>query len=474
VLVNPLSNQDDNQEQPDKKDAGYALQHRKGKTIQPISKNLRASSYNPVIPEITSTTPHTEQSQTAAVDLIRRKVAALYTDEPDIKEELETAVQPHTPPSKHQQFMQSLSSSGKSLAEIQTAWHEYYVALTDEEKHEVWREFYQSNTREASAYTTYVTKQQAAREAARHAPLSEEDLPDDPDVTLGAPRAVVGDYLPTLNYEARKKRREGRSKDRIKQQLLDKVNISAETQSKAKQHVQSLVFGLGTGLVVLLIFLFGFFNEVFIAPFIQPSRHVSATPIIISDDTIAAGDTTEVIIPKINVQIPTVFDEKSVNESSVQSALERGVSHYPTTALPGQQGNTAFFGHSSNNIFNKGKYKFAFVLLHELVPGDIFYLTYNKVVYTYRVYDKKIVPPSEVSVLNNVPGKTATATLITCDPPGTSTNRLVVWGEQISPDASGAPTATPAVPADSDQSSPTELPSEGPTLWGRFWRWVRN
>ncbi|HEX9153408.1 MAG TPA: sortase, partial [Candidatus Saccharimonadales bacterium] len=180
--------------------------------------------------------------------------------------------------------------------------------------------------------------------------------------------------------------------------------------------------------------------------------------------------TPEVIIPKINVQIPVIYDEPSVTEASVQRALERGVIHYASTVNPGEQGNAAVFGHSSNNIFNKGKYKFAFVLLHELVPGDIFYLTYNKTVYTYKVFDKKIVPPTEVSVLGGVADKPATATLITCDPPGTSTNRLVVWGEQISPDPAGA--ATPTITNTPSTATPTELPSEGPTLWSRFWNWV--
>ena len=44
------------------------------------------------------------------------------------------------------------------------------------------------------------------------------------------------------------------------------------------------MFGLGFGALTLLIVLFSFFNEVVIAPFIQPSRHVSATPIIVSPD----------------------------------------------------------------------------------------------------------------------------------------------------------------------------------------------
>jgi sortase (surface protein transpeptidase) len=68
-----------------------------------------------------------------------------------------------------------------------------------------------------------------------------------------------------------------------------------------------------------------------------------------------------------------------------------------------------------------------------------------------------------------VPGHTATATLITCDPPGTSINRLIVVGDQISPDPStnGGGTNTSTL-----LSSTTQLPSNGPTLWSRFWNWL--
>jgi LPXTG-site transpeptidase (sortase) family protein len=130
--------------------------------------------------------------------------------------------------------------------------------------------------------------------------------------------------------------------------------------------------------------------------------------------------------------------------------------------MPGQLGNTAFFGHSSNNIFNQGKYKFAFVLLHTLVNGDTFYLTYNDKVYVYKVISKTVVSPNDVSVLGSIPGQTATATLITCDPPGTSINRLVVVGQQISPDPSTNTAGTTLAPPG---STVTSLPGNGPTLW---------
>lgn len=452
MLVNPLFDQDEDEaHKPKEQEDAYVLRHRKARTIQPISKDLKTESR-----AVTPLSGQPGKVINPAVELIRRKVEALYNAEPDINDELQEAVQPEPQPSKHQQFMRQLSTSGKSLAQIQTEWHMYYVNLPDSEKHEVWREFYQANSRQPSAYTQFVTTQQGSS-----SPMTAGALPT-PETRA---KAVVGTHLPSPNYEVRKAHR---TRSQIKKQIVDKVGLSAAAQEKAKQHFQSLVFGLSTGLVVLLIFLFGFFNEVIIAPFIQPSRHVSATPIILNSDSVASSDTPEVIIPKINVEIPTVYDEPSSDENAIEGALERGVVHYPSTVQPGQKGNAAFFGHSSNNIFNKGQYKFAFVLLHTLVPGDVFYLTYNKTVYTYRVYDKKIVAPSEVSVLNNVPDKIATATLITCDPPGTSNNRLIVWGEQISPDPSGA--AAPVTQPVSN--TPTELPSNGPTLWSRFWHWL--
>src|SRR5581483_2731155 len=60
-----------------------------------------------------------------AVNLIRQKIASLYDDEPAARQEI---IEARTAPklSKHQQFILNLSTSGKSLAEIQTDWHQYY------------------------------------------------------------------------------------------------------------------------------------------------------------------------------------------------------------------------------------------------------------------------------------------------------------------------------------------------------------
>lgn len=138
--------------------------------------------------------------------------------------------------------------------------------------------------------------------------------------------------------------------------------------------------------------------------------------------------------------------------------------------MPGQDGNVVIVGHSSNNIFNKGKYKFAFVLLSKLDKGDTFYLQKDGKRYTYQVYDREIVKPQDVNVLG-VGDKLATATLITCDPPGTSINRLVVSGQQISPDPS---TNAAASTQNTLAQKATQIPGNSPSLWSRLVNWLKN
>lgn len=391
----------------------------------------------------------------AAVNLIRGKLARLYAEAPDPLQEAREAdsVQPR---SKHQQFMHELSHSGKSIAEVQTEWHNYYISLPDKEKHEVWQEFY------------------AASSAAQHhmpAPLQQAVPPTHvaPTRRLTPVHRVLGNvrrqrhtYPPTASTVVGTVDQDTKQ---IHSRIVDKVSANGRLQ--ARHHLQSLAFGLSLGFITLVIFLFGFFNEVVIAPFIQPARTVGATPIIVDPSAVTASSTPEIIIPKINLEIPVDFSQTSTDENVIENALEKGIVHYPTTVMPGQTGNTAFFGHSSNNIFNPGKYKFAFVLLHTLVPGDTFYITYHGKVYVYKVFSRRIVDPSEVSVLDNVKGHKATATLITCDPPGTSLHRLVVVGDQISPDPSGNHKGTNTTDVATD--STTQLPGNGPTLIQRIW-----
>lgn len=392
----------------------------------------------------------TSDDTNAAADLIRRKINSIHNNEPDAVEEVaEVFADPQAPLSKHQAYMREISSSGRSLADIQTAWHTYYAGLPDKEKHEVWEEFYAEHNKQKKSETSNTPESPASHSMSQV---------DDDDKT-----ARVHAVQPPPAKKSHPKRPGARTVSEVKHQLLSKADSKARVRLKAKQHFQSLLFGVGMGMIVVLILLFGFFNDRFIAPFITPSKQVSSTPIIIDSTTTAVDPTPKVIIPKINVEIPVVYDEPSIQEGPIQKALERGVVHYASTPSPGEKGNAVIFGHSSNNILNKGQYKFAFVLLSKLEAGDIFYLTKDGVRYGYKVYEKKIVKPTEVGVLNST-DKIATATLVTCDPPGTSLNRLVIVGEQISPD----PNNNKASSVSASSQQPTIIPSNAPSLWQRI------
>lgn len=383
-----------------------------------------------------------------AADLVRKKVEAAYAASPDAAEEALDVEEmgASAKHSRHQQFIYDLTNSGKSLAEIQAAWNEYYAGLPDAQKHEVWQEFYAMH-----AQTSHYAAAQASM--APEPKLEYEEIPPKPVAIAEQPLRLPKNITRTLSD--------------VRDMALGAVN--QRQKLKPMQHLQSLLFGLGVGCVVIIIFLFGFFNERFIAPFIQPSRSVSNIPIIASNT--AAGNNPEIIIPKINVQIPVIYTVNTTDSNAIETALEGGVVHYSDTATPGQDGNVVIVGHSSNNIFNPGKYKFAFVLLSHLDNGDIFYLDKDGTRYTYQVYQKEIVNPTDVNVLGPN-DKQATATLITCDPPGTSINRLVVIGQQISPDIATNTGST--ANATTATSKTAIIPGNSPSLWSRIWKWFSS
>lgn len=346
-----------------------------------------------------------------AADLIRRKIEDAFAHEPDATDEAVAAQDVAAAKrSKHQKFIYELTNSGKSIEEVQTAWHDYYAGLADDDKHQVWQEFYAEHN---------ASKLQAVK---RHTPIATKPLKKRLKAARRLPRA----------------------------------------HKTHKSPLHSVAFGLAVGSVAVVVVLFGFFNERFIAPFIQPSRSLTNVPLITNTPV---GNDPEIIIPKINVQIPVVYGVKNIDEPSIQKALENGVLHYADTPEPGQNGNVVIVGHSSNNIFNQGKYKFAFVLLSRLEPGDTFFLQKDGQRYTYEVYQKKVVKPDDTSVLGPA-DRPATATLITCDPPGTSVNRLVVTGEQISPNPSGN---RPSAGSSQLATQTKVIPSNAQSLWSRLW-----
>lgn len=216
--------------------------------------------------------------------------------------------------------------------------------------------------------------------------------------------------------------------------------------------------------------LFGLLYVVFKAPiFISQINYLTQPKTVTGNLTEQAATQVPpdpvISIPKINVNAPVVYATNN-QEAAIQKDLEGGVVHYANTAVPGQNGNSVIFGHSSNDWWEPGSYKFVFVLLDKLQPGDTFTVNYNSHQYLYQVTGSKVVEPTDLSVLNQTADPEIT--LITCTPPGTSWKRLVVVAKQISP------TPQAATASASNTSAQGTLPGNAPSLTDKLSNWWRD
>jgi sortase A len=126
------------------------------------------------------------------------------------------------------------------------------------------------------------------------------------------------------------------------------------------------------------------------------------------------------IITKIGVNAPIV---ESKNEAY---GLDKGAWHYPESSSPDKGGNTIITGHRFKYLPPNNM---TFYLLDKLEKGDIISVIWQDKEYYYRVFETKVVPDTELSVLN--PSVKPIITLFTCTPIYSTEKRLVVVGELI-------------------------------------------
>jgi len=117
-------------------------------------------------------------------------------------------------------------------------------------------------------------------------------------------------------------------------------------------------------------------------------------------------------------------------ESGYDRALHDGVVHVRGTGLPWQKAaNVYIAGHRVG--FPGTKSNLVFWDLNTLEKGDEIYLTdSNGTRYTYKVFEKRVISPDDVSILRSTKGKNIVS-LQTCTLPDYS-HRLVVQGELVS------------------------------------------
>lgn len=153
---------------------------------------------------------------------------------------------------------------------------------------------------------------------------------------------------------------------------------------------------------------------------------------------IATGEITNnefyVSIPKISARSNIISNVSPYNKDKYLSVLEKDeVAHSETSSPPGLGKNktTYLFAHSTQQGINMVRKNSVFYLLGELVTNDVIYIKYEGNIYTYKVYDKKIISYKEAEYLTYKDATKEVLILQTCWPIGTNWKRLLVFAERI-------------------------------------------
>lgn len=376
-----------------------------------------------------SSAPQDQQSATANV--IRSQIDALYGDQPVASTTPQTQEDINPYDRTHDAHPQPQAEQWKAY---HSAWQNYY------------QQYY-------AAYYAHQESQKAA--------LSQPASPTQGTAAGQQDQSYFSQQtdLDTTNEDL--------SKDQalfeLRQKLLGKVRHQAKKIRRSRHFIP-----IAAALTVVLVFVFLQYNRVLFA---SVSAYVSPGSIDVQNiviDPAGGGTVSEdprLIIPKINVDVPAVYDVGN-DYNSQMKAMEKGVAHFAipgASSHPGEIGNTVLSGHSSNDLFDPGDYKFIFAQLDKLQVGDTIYANYEGKRYTYVITKKEVVKPTQVNKLV-YPTDKPVMTLITCTPLGTALNRLLVTAEQVSPD----PAKAAAAPASSGTASDAAMPGSSPTLLERI------
>jgi sortase A len=115
-------------------------------------------------------------------------------------------------------------------------------------------------------------------------------------------------------------------------------------------------------------------------------------------------------IPKLGLSVP-------LNQGISLRSIDRGPSHWPGTALPGQVGNTVIAGH-------RVTHSRPFRHIDDLAPGDEIVFVVDGARSVYRVTGSEVVTPDRTDIVNQT--SDPIATLFACHPPGSARYRYVV------------------------------------------------
>jgi len=126
--------------------------------------------------------------------------------------------------------------------------------------------------------------------------------------------------------------------------------------------------------------------------------------------------------------VPKLGIKKAVVETnSTNASPDEKLGHFRGSALPSEGGNVFIYGHSTLKVlFDSNNYKTIFAKLDELEFGDEVLIEYIDQSYRYVVGSLEVLNSDEVEpfVMTDIRGDSLT--LMTCTPPGATTQRLLV------------------------------------------------
>jgi sortase A len=396
--------------------------------MSPDDNQITPTNQPAATPQPSSSTPPVDQStsQAAAANVVRNQIENIYSN-PDQQQPVSQTLQDINP------YERTHDDNPQPVLE---QWKQY---------HSAWQTYYQKYYE--GYYTHHLTK--AAQQLQTQMPVS-------------TTREAIFTHQPDAEDQGATLTKDEALFD-LRQKLLSRVSESAKKVRKSRHFVP-----ITAAILVILLFAFLQYNRVLIGTvmaYVSPGS-ISPQDIVVDPNSdVAVAPDPRLIIPKINVDVPVLYDVGN-DYNSQMAAMAKGVAQFAipgASSHPGQIGNTVLAGHSSNDLLDSGDYKFIFAQLDKLDVGDSIYVNYHSIRYTYTVTKKEVVKPTEVNKLV-YPTTKPILTLLTCTPVGTALNRLLVTAEQVSPD----PAASAPAPTTTADKATTEIPGNSPTLFERL------
>ncbi len=201
--------------------------------------------------------------------------------------------------------------------------------------------------------------------------------------------------------------------------------------------VSNLLILLGFVILFLTYYKIAFYESRYIVSKVLTENSANDSKTTSASDNNASKeidltDETRIIIPKLQIDAPIILDIDPYNVADYQIALSKGVALSKTSADLDELGRSFIFAHSSENFYEASRYNSIFYLVNKLEAGDKFYITYKSQLYEYEVKGREYVKPDRVDLMSaKTDNTTKELYLMTCWPPGTTFQRLIVKAELI-------------------------------------------